>query len=118
RTATAPRQRDSVRRESARKSAHQCGQGRSRQALAKKTVLEQQLQQLDRLRERGTLTDAEYEARRRAIIASAPSLVSVKEGGSGAGGIFKWGFFGCLGIVAAFFGVLIVLGIIIAAAAG
>ncbi len=83
--------------------------------MAKNRSLEDQLKEIDRLRDRGVLTDAEHESRRAAVL-NAPGAPA-KEGGSAAKGFFKFGFFGCLGIIGAFvaLGILIV---IIAVAAG
>lgn len=83
-------------------------------AVAKKSALEQQLEQLDQLKKRGALTDAEYESRRQAIIVSAPITAQVQPK-SGAGGIFKFGFFGCLGVIGAFVALIVVIAIIAAA---
>ncbi len=85
--------------------------------MAKKSALEQQLEQLDQLKKRGTLTDAEYESRRQAIITSAPMAAQV-QAKSGAGGIFKFGFFGCLGVIGALVGLVVVIAIVASAAGG
>jgi hypothetical protein len=84
--------------------------------MAKKTELETQLDQLEKLRTKGTLTDEEYQARRQAIVASTSATIRVKEGGSGARGIFKWGFFGCMGMMAAIIAVIVVIAIAVSAA--
>lgn len=84
--------------------------------MATKGSLESQLAEIERLKARGVLNDEEYETRRAAIIASPEAAVAVKEGGSAAKGIFKWGFFGCLGMVAAIVVLFVVLALIIAAA--
>jgi hypothetical protein len=83
--------------------------------MAKKTALEQQLEELEKLRVKGTVTEAEYTARRAAIMANPMlgSTFAVKEGGSGAKGIFKWGFFGCLGMIGAIIAVIVVIVVLV-----
>ncbi|MBI2767242.1 MAG: DUF4352 domain-containing protein [Chloroflexi bacterium] len=85
--------------------------------MAKKTELEKQLEELDKLRAKGTLSDTEYEGARAAMVARTSATVQVK-GGAGAGGIFKWGFFGCIGMFAAIIAVIVVIAVAISAAAG
>lgn len=80
--------------------------------------LERRLQDLDRLKTRGVITEEEYTARRAAILAAPETTHRVKEGSSRARGIFKWGFFGCLGMIGAIVAVVVLLGIVIAAAGG
>lgn len=84
--------------------------------MAKKRSLEDQLKELDRLRERGVLTDAEHEARRAAVL-STPD-VAVKDSGSSAKGFFKFGFFGCLGVFGAIVALVVVIALIAAASGG
>jgi hypothetical protein len=79
-----------------------------------KSRTEQQLEDLDRLRKKGTISDDEYEARRAAIL-SDTSQAAAPSGGKGRG-IFKWGLFGCLGIFAAI-GLLIIIGVVVIIAA-
>ncbi len=72
-----------------------------------KSGTEQLLDELDKLRAKGRLSPEEYEARRSAIVAGnvAPPAEHKR------GGPFKWGFLGCLGVLAAtglLFAVLIV----------
>lgn len=83
-----------------------------------KTNLEQQLRELDRLKARGVITDDEYQSRRAAVLASTEAAIAVKEGGSAAKGIFKWGFFGCFGVIGAIVAFVVVIAIIVAAAGG
>jgi hypothetical protein len=82
--------------------------------MAKKSMTEELLDELDKLVEKGRITPEEYQSRRAAILANpaAPAAPEKK----GGGGIFKWGFLGCLGIFAAI-GILGVLFIVIIAAA-
>lgn len=79
-----------------------------------KSPLERQLEEIERLRKRGTLTDEEYEARRSAILSdtSAPAPAAKARGT----GIMKWGMLGCLGIFAGV-GLLVVIIIVAIAAA-
>lgn len=78
--------------------------------------LEKQLTDLDRLRSRGVITDDEYQARRAALIATPANAAAPPRRGSFIGGAFKLGFLGCLGIIAAVVGILVVIGILLAAA--
>lgn len=78
-----------------------------------KSNLERQLEELDKLRQRGVLTDEEY-AQRRTALMSQPAMQVVQQGGSGVGKVFKWG---CLSIIVVF-GLIFVLGIIAAAGSG
>lgn len=68
--------------------------------MAKRTVTEQLLDELDKLQASGRLTPEEYETRRAAIISGAVQPPPLEKKGGG-GGIFKWGALGCLGIFAA-----------------
>ncbi|MCC7366159.1 MAG: DUF4352 domain-containing protein [Dehalococcoidia bacterium] len=81
--------------------------------MAKKSPLEQQLDDLERLRAKGTLTDEEYQARRAAIMSAAPAAPDPKKGGAGKG-IMKWGALGCLGILGVvgllFIGLIVLIG--------
>lgn len=77
-----------------------------------KSTLEKQLEELEKLRQRGVLTDEEY-AQRRAAVMSQPEM-QVVQGGSGIGKFFKWGCLSILGI----FAMIFVLGIIAAAGSG
>lgn len=81
--------------------------------MAKKSSLESRLAEVDKLKGRGVITEEEYEARRAAIVADT-SVPAAK--GSRAGGIFKWGLLGCLGIFAVV-GVLVIIVIVAIAAA-
>lgn len=83
--------------------------------MANESQLEAQLRELEGLKSSGVITEEEYQARREALLAvpAAPG-----ERRSGCLGIFKWGFFGCLGAIAAVAVVFVVIAIIIAAAAG
>jgi hypothetical protein len=85
--------------------------------VAKKTELEQQIAELEKLRAKGVVTEDEYSARRAAIMAAAPTMAPAKGGGAGRG-IMKWGFFGCVGIFAALGILVIVVIVAIAAAVG
>lgn len=67
--------------------------------------LEKQLKDLERLKDKGTITDDEYQSRRSAIMSDP----NAGQQGSRRGGIFKWGLLGCLGIFA-------VIGIIVVGA--
>lgn len=72
-----------------------------------KSATEKLLDELDKLAAKGRISPEEYEARRGAIIAGNVAAPAEKKGG----GLFKWGFLGCLGILAAiglFFVILIV----------
>ncbi|HMO95219.1 MAG TPA: DUF4352 domain-containing protein [Tepidiformaceae bacterium] len=62
-----------------------------------RSSFERQLEDLDRLHQRGVLTDEEYAARRATLMAS-PEMVA-QHGGSGAGRVLKWG---CLSIIGVF----------------
>lgn len=77
--------------------------------------LERQLQDLERLKTRGVISEDEYASRRTAILAAPQES---KAGGSRAGGIFKWGFLGCLGILGAIGAAVVLLVVLIVAAAG
>ena len=82
--------------------------------------LEDALKELERVRKRGVITDAEYEARRAAIIYDPTNLrpeTRVSKGGAGRG-LLKWCVLGCFAIFAAV-GLLVVgLMVIIAVAVG
>ena len=69
--------------------------------------LEKRLKELDKLKEKGVVTDEEFATRRAALISEA----SEPEGGSRRGGLLRWGLIGCLGMFAAV-GVVVV-GIIV-----
>jgi hypothetical protein len=72
-----------------------------------KSPTEKLLDELDQLAAKGRVSPEEYEARRSAIIGGNVAPPPEKRGG----GLFKWGFLGCLGIIAAiglFFVLLIV----------
>jgi len=77
-----------------------------------KSNLEKQLDELEKLRQRGVLTDEEY-AQRRTAIMSQPGVQVVQQGGSGVGKVFK---LGCLSIIGLF--VLFVILALVAAAGG
>lgn len=83
--------------------------------MSRKTPLEQQLEDLDKLKQKGVVNDDEYQARRSAIIAAAPATPGKK--GHRGGGIFKWGAFGCLGMLAAVGALIVVIVVIVAVAA-
>jgi len=83
--------------------------------MAKQTELERKLADLEKLKAKGVLNDEEYATRRAAIVASTEASVAVREGGSKAGGIFKWGFFGCFGIIAAIVIFVVVIAALVAA---
>ena len=75
--------------------------------MAKKTDLESRLEELDKLKSKGTITEDEYATRRAAVMTEAPApTVVVKKGG------FPFSRVGCLGIIG-----VVVLVIIIAAVA-
>lgn len=84
--------------------------------MAKNRSLEDQLKEIDRLHQRGILTDEEHQARRAAVLSTTGTPAS--EGGSGAKGFFKFGLIGCLGVIGAFVALGIVVAIIAAAAGG
>jgi hypothetical protein len=75
--------------------------------------IEKQLKELKRLKDKGVITEDEYEGRRRAVI-SRGELRPRAGPGAVAGGIFKWGAIGCLSIVGGF--VLLVALIVVAIA--
>ena len=77
--------------------------------MAKKTNLEQQLEDLERLKTRGVINEDEYASRRAAVMSATEAEPA--PGGSKAGGIMKWGAFGCLGILA--LAGLLVIGVIV-----
>ncbi|MGH2608295.1 MAG: DUF4352 domain-containing protein [Tepidiformaceae bacterium] len=81
-----------------------------------RSELEKKLGELDALRARGVITDAEHESRRQALLADT-SVAAVSRG-SKASGIFKWGVMGCLGMFAAVGMLFIVVIVLIAAAVG
>lgn len=78
-----------------------------------KSNLEKQLDELEKLRQRGVLTDEEYAQRRTAIMAQ-PGVQVVQQGGSGVGRVFKWG---CLSIIG-LFGLFVILALVAAAGSG
>jgi hypothetical protein len=82
--------------------------------LVAKSDIEKQLQELDRLLGRGVVNEEEYAERRRAVISAPPAAVPQKK----RGGIFKYGFLGCLGILVAVGLLLLVVIVVIAVAAG
>lgn len=81
--------------------------------MAKKTVLEQRIRELDTLRAKGTITEDEYAARRNALLSDTSVGAAPAKSG---GGLFKWGFLGCLGIFAAL-GIFVVVVIVAIVAA-
>lgn len=81
-----------------------------------KSELEKRLGELDALRAKGVVTDEEYESRRAALLSDTTPAAA--GGGGKAGGIFKWGLMGCLGMFAAVGLLFIVVIIVIAAAVG
>lgn len=72
-----------------------------------RSQIEKQLAELEKLRQRGKLTDDEYQSRRQAILADTASKGS---------GPFKWGLLGCLGIFAAIAIALTILIVVLGAA--
>lgn len=83
--------------------------------MAKKSDTERRLEEASNLHARGVISDDEYAARRAAIIAADNPAMSVKSGGRG---VFKGGFFGCLGVIAAIVALIVVIAIIAAIASG
>lgn len=81
-----------------------------------KSALERQLEEIERLRKRGTLTDEEYEVRRAALLSA--TNVDAPAGKSRGSGIMKWGMLGCLGIFAGVGLLVVVIIVVIAAAIG
>jgi hypothetical protein len=81
-----------------------------------KSELEKKLGELNALRAKGVVTDEEYDSRRSALLADTAAPLA--QGGSKAGGIFKWGLLGCLGMFAAVGLLFIVVIALIAAAVG
>src|SRR5688572_33020478 len=81
-----------------------------------KSELEKKLGELDGLRAKGVVTEEEYASRREALLSD--TTVAQAKGGSKAGGIFKWGMMGCLGMFAAVGLLFIVVLVVIAAAVG
>lgn len=74
-----------------------------------KSSLEKSLQEIEKLKAKGVISEEEYAERRAAIVSAAPA--AEQRGGSGIGRVFK---FGCLGIV----GLFVVVAILGAVAAG
>jgi hypothetical protein len=74
--------------------------------MAKGDDLEKRLQDVDRLRERGVITEEEHQARRAALMTSQPVIVQKK-----GGGFFKIAGLGCGGLI------LLVVVIVVAVAA-
>jgi hypothetical protein len=69
--------------------------------LAKKSALESQLEELDELKAKGTITDDELQSRRTALLSAVPAEEKKR------GGCMRWGFGGCL-VIFAVIGVLVV----------
>jgi hypothetical protein len=74
--------------------------------------IEKQLKDLERLKQKGVITDEEYQSRRSAIVSSA----DVQKKGGVVGGIFKWGAVGCLSIVGGFIVLIILIVVVISLA--
>jgi hypothetical protein len=83
--------------------------------MAKASMTEQLLDELDGLLAKRRITQEEYDARRAAIMSGAVQAPQSSKG-SRRGGIFKWGFLGCLGIFAVV-GLLVIVILIALAAA-
>jgi uncharacterized membrane protein len=81
-----------------------------------KSELEKKLGELDGLRAKGVVTEEEYASRREALLSD--TTVAQAKGGSKAGGIFKWGMMGCLGMFAAVGLFVVVVFALLAAAIG
>lgn len=83
--------------------------------------IKDQLSQLDQLKNDGLITDAEYQAKRDALLDDATSR-SVSEKKGRRGGILKWGLLGCLGMFAAvgaaFVGLIVLIIIAVGSGAG
>ncbi|MEX0781674.1 MAG: DUF4352 domain-containing protein [Dehalococcoidia bacterium] len=82
-----------------------------------KSELERKLAELKALRAKNVVSDEEYAARREALLTDTATAVAAKSG-SRAGGIFKWGMMGCLGMFAAVGLLFIVVIVLLAAAVG
>ena len=82
--------------------------------MAKKSDLERQLEELEKLKAKGIVNEEEYQARRTAILSS--TAAAAPKGGGAGKGILKFGAFGCIGAFAAIGVVVIGLIVIIAAA--
>ncbi|HUF52672.1 MAG TPA: DUF4352 domain-containing protein [Dehalococcoidia bacterium] len=76
--------------------------------------LESRLRDLEKLKERGTITDEEYERKRATIIDEDAG----RKGGGVVGTVLKGGAIGCLSIVGGFILLIVVIVAIIAIAAG
>jgi hypothetical protein len=81
-----------------------------------KSDLEKKLGELEALRQRSVITPEEYESRRAALLSDTSA--TTEKGGSRAGGIFKWGMLGCLGMFAAIGLLFVGVIFLIAAAVG
>jgi hypothetical protein len=84
--------------------------------MAQKSSTERLLDEIDQLAEKGRITPDEYQSRRAAILAG--SVQTAPEAKKSRGGLFKWGFLGCLGIFAALGIFLVIIIVAIAAAVG
>lgn len=82
--------------------------------MANVTDTERLLDELESLKASGRISEEEYATRRSAILAGTITVPGMSKK-TGRGGIFKWGFLGCLGMFAAIgilvFLVLVVLGV-------
>ena len=83
-----------------------------------KSVLAQQLEDLEKLRKKGTVTEEEYQQRRVALMTESTSLAGAVKSSSGAKGAFKIGMFGCLGIIGAVIAVIVLIVILVSASGG
>jgi hypothetical protein len=78
-----------------------------------KSAFERKLDELEKLRARGRITEEEYASRRAAILADTSSAPAASRSGSG---LLRWGTRGCLGLLAAL-GLIVILVIVIVAVA-
>lgn len=74
--------------------------------MAKKGDLEQDLRELDRLRDRGVITDEEYQQRRSALLAAGPAPVAVQQK---RGGFLRSVGIGCAVLALAALALIVVL---------
>lgn len=85
-------------------------------SVANASEIEKQLEQVDHLFANGKISDGEHRTARAAILAGTATANSPLRGGSRTRTLFKWGAFGCLGIVGAVLASLIAIALIVALA--
>jgi len=85
-------------------------------SVANASDIETQLEQVDHLFANGKISDEEHRTARAAILAGTATPNPARRGGSTKKVIFKWGAFGCLGMVGAVLASLIAMALIVALA--